>query len=82
MLEDVEFLIKKNPYMAISPNLIEYFAIIGYKENFIPKILNTYKTKKNQYKPIVLSGIISTLSALIHPSESGMKESLSFCRRK
>jgi len=59
MLEDVEFLIKKNPYMAVSPNLIEYFAIIGYKENFIPKILNTYKTKKNQYKPIVLSGIIS-----------------------
>ena len=54
MLEDVEFLIKKNPYMAVSPNLIEYFAIIGYKENFIPKILNTYKTKKNQYKPIVL----------------------------
>ena len=59
MLEGNDFLIKKNPYMAVSPNLIEYFAIIGYKDNFIPKILDTYKTKKNPYKPIVLSSITS-----------------------
>ena len=59
MLEGKDFLIKKNPYMAVSPNLIEYLAIIGYKDNFIPKILDTYKTKKNPYKPIVLSSITS-----------------------
>ena len=54
-----ELFIKKNPYMALSPNLIEYFAIIGYKENFVPKILDSYFKKKNPYKPIVLSAITS-----------------------
>ena len=59
MLDENELLIKKNPYMALSPSLIEYFAIIGYKESFIPKILDSYKKKKNYYKPIIISSITS-----------------------
>ena len=59
MTEEEELLIKKNPYMALSPSLIEYFAIIGYKESIIPKILDSYKTKKNEYKPNIISSITS-----------------------
>ena len=59
MLDENELLIKKNPYMALSPSLIEYFAIIGYKESYIPKIIDTYKKKKNEYKPTVISSITS-----------------------
>ena len=43
MEKEQDLLIKKNPYMAVSPNLIEYFAIIGYKETIIPKIIDIYK---------------------------------------
>ena len=57
-MEEKELLIKKNPYMALSPNLMEYFAIIGYKESFVPKILNSSKKKKNEYTPMILSSII------------------------
>ena len=32
--------IKKYPYLAYSPNIIEYFAIIGYPEKIIPQILD------------------------------------------
>ena len=59
MSEERELLIKKIPYMALSPNLIEYFAIIGYRENFVPKILDSYLKKKNPYKPTVISSITS-----------------------
>lgn len=45
-MEEKELLIKKNPYMALSPNLMEYFSIIGYKESFVPKILDSFKKKK------------------------------------
>ena len=54
-----ELKIKKNPYLAISQSLIEYFEIIGYNENFVPKILDTYKKNKNEFKPTVISSIIS-----------------------
>ena len=57
-MEEKELLIKKNPYMALSPNLMEYFSIIGYKESFVPKILDSFKKKKNEYKPMILSSII------------------------
>ena len=57
-MDEKALLLKKNPYMALSPNLMEYFAIIGYKESFVPKILDSYRKKKNEYKPIILSSII------------------------
>ena len=54
-----DFLIKKCPYLAYSPNLMESFSIIGYNENFVPQILDSYKNKKNRYTPTILSSIIS-----------------------
>ena len=54
-----ELHLKKNPYLAVSPSLIEYFTIIGYNENFVPKILDTYKKNKNEFKPTIISSIIS-----------------------
>ena len=52
--------IKKFPYMATSPNLMEYFAIIGYPEKFVPQILDTYGKKKNIYSPTIISSITSS----------------------
>ena len=57
-MDEKALLLKKNPYMALSPNLMEYFAIIGYKESFVPKILDSSNKKKNEYKPTILSSII------------------------
>ena len=54
-----DFQIKKFPYLAFSPNIMEYFAIIGYQESFVPKILDSYSKKKNDYSPKILSSIIS-----------------------
>ena len=52
--------IKKFPYMATSPNLMEYFAIIGYPEKFVPQILDTYRKKENIYSPTIISSITSS----------------------
>ena len=40
-----EFIMEKNP-MAISPNLIEYFLIMGYEESYIQeKIIKNFNTQ-------------------------------------
>ena len=54
-----DLLIKKYPYMGFSQNIMEYFAIIGYQENFIPVIIDSFKKKKNPYFPTILSSITS-----------------------
>ena len=56
-----DLLIKKYPYMGFSQNIMEYFAIIGYKENFISQLIDNYKKKKNLYYPTILSSITSRL---------------------
>ena len=56
-----ELQIKKYPYLSFSPNIIEYFSIIGYQESFIPKIIDTYNKNKNEYFPTVLSSITSNI---------------------
>ena len=56
---DKDLQIKKYPFLAKSPNLMEYFSIIGYNENFVPKILDSYKKMNNEYPPIILSSITS-----------------------
>ena len=43
--EEKEKLIKKYPYLAFSTNIIEYFAMIGYQENYIKKIMDNNKYK-------------------------------------
>ena len=42
-----KLLITKYPYLGDSENLIEYFSIIGYTENFIPELISAYKQKRN-----------------------------------
>ena len=54
-----ELLIKKFPYLSFSPNIMEYFGIIGYQESFVPQILDSYRKKKNSFAPIILSSITS-----------------------
>ena len=54
-----DLLIKKYPYLGFSKNIMEYFAIIGFQENFIPILLDSDKKKKNSYYPTVLSSITS-----------------------
>ena len=55
-----ELIIKKYPYLAFSPNIMEYFGIIGYQESFVPKILDSYRKQKNDYPPKIISSITST----------------------
>ena len=42
-----KLLIKKYPYLGDSQNLIEYFSVIGYTENFIPELISAYKLRQN-----------------------------------
>ena len=53
--------IKKYPYMSYSQNMMEYFAIIGYQESFIPIIIDSFKNKKSSYSPTILSSITSNI---------------------
>ena len=53
-------MIKKNPYLSFSQNIMEYFAIIGYQENFVHQILDSYKKKENKYPPKIISCITSS----------------------
>ena len=55
-----DLLIKKYPFLAYSENLMEYFAIIGYQERFVPQILDSYRKKINIYSPKILSSITSS----------------------
>ena len=57
-------LIEKYPYLGYSPNLIEYFGIIGYPEEFIPQIIkeiNKGNTTSNPFKPTILNSVISNI---------------------
>ena len=50
-----DLLIKKYPYMGYSQNILEYFAIIGYQDNFIPIVINS----KKKYYPTILTSVTS-----------------------
>ena len=66
-----KLIIKKYPYLGYSPNLIEYFGIIGYSETFIPELISSIKHQNSNsnpqsqlknispYPPTVLSSITS-----------------------
>ena len=49
-MEEKENLIKKYPYLAYSKNIMEYFAMIGYQEKYIKKVISNQKNK-NQIRP-------------------------------
>ena len=52
--EEKEKLIKKYPYLAFSTNIIEYFAMIGYQENYINKIIDNNKYREKINDPTIL----------------------------
>ena len=69
-----KLIIKKYPYLGYSENLIEYFGLIGYPEDFIPEIISSIKPRQTissnsssssqsrkviPYSPTVLSSITS-----------------------
>ena len=55
-----DFTIKKLPYLSYSPNIIEYFAIIGYQEKIIPQIIDGERNINGfTYTPSLLSFINS-----------------------
>ena len=58
-------LIEKYPYLGYSPNLIEYFGIIGYQEEFIPQIIKEINKgsniSNNPFSPTILNSIISNI---------------------
>ena len=58
---DKKILIPKYPYLGYSPNLIEYFGIIGYQEEFIPTLIKEASKNVNQYSPTILNSVISNI---------------------
>ena len=50
---------KKYPFLGYSPNIIEYFGIIGYNEKYVPQMLNNFTTKQIATRPTILSSITS-----------------------
>ena len=54
-----DLLIRKYPYISSSPNIIEYFEIIGYQESMVPHILDSYRKKENPIPPTIVSSITS-----------------------
>ena len=62
---DKKNLIEKYPYLGYSPNIIEYFGIIGYHEEFIPQIIKEVtkgtSISNNPFPPTILNSIISNI---------------------
>ena len=54
-------LIPKYPYLGYSPNLIEYFGIIGYQEEFVPQIIKGMQKNRNIYPPTIINSVISNI---------------------
>ena len=58
MNNDKSTIIKKYPYLGSSPNLIDYFSIIGYSENCV-KLSKELNKSIDSIKPEILSSMIS-----------------------
>ena len=56
-----KILIPKYPYLGYSPNLIEFFGIIGYQEEFVPNLIKEASKNINQYPPTILNAVISNI---------------------
>ena len=60
-MEENEKSIKKYPYLAYSRNIMEYFAMIGYQEKYIKKVIASKKDKnKLDYPTILFSATSNT----------------------
>ena len=58
-------IIAKYPYLGYSPNLIQYFGIIGYQEEFINTIIKeinkTPGVSNNPFRPTIINSVISNI---------------------
>jgi hypothetical protein len=53
-MNESDKLIKKYPYLAYSKNIMEYFAMIGYQEKYVRKIIAGKRFTKGINYPTVL----------------------------
>ena len=53
-MEEKEKLIKKYPYLAYSTNIMEYFAMVGYQEKYIKRVIANNKCKERLNSPSIL----------------------------
>ena len=72
-------LIEKYPYLGYSPNLIEYFGIVGYQEEFVPTIIKEMsKTGSaiaiNPFTPTILNSVISSIDYGITDNDLMLKQ--------
>ena len=58
-------IIAKYPYLGYSPNLIQYFGIIGYQEEFVNTIIKeinkTPGVSNNPFRPTIINSVISNI---------------------
>ena len=72
-------LIEKYPYLGYSPNLIEYFGIVGYQEEFVPTILKEItkagsNITNNPFSPTILNSVISNIDYGITDNDLMLKQ--------
>ena len=53
-MDNRDKLIKKYPYLAYSKNIMEYFALIGYQEKYIRKVISGKRYNKEINYPTIL----------------------------
>ena len=58
-MSNKDLLVKKYPFLGYSTNLIEYFAIVGYKEKQVPNMLNNYRNEQKTIPPTILFSVTS-----------------------
>ena len=72
-------LIEKYPYLGYSPNIIEYFGIVGYQEEFISTIIKEmsktgFSIPNNPFSPTILNSVISSIDYGITDNDLMLKQ--------
>ena len=72
-------LIEKYPYLGYSPNIIEYFGIVGYQEEFISTIIKemsktSFSIPNNPFSPTILNSVISSIDYGITDNDLMLKQ--------
>ena len=60
-MSDNDLLVKRYPFLGYSTNLIEYFAIIGYNEKYVPIMITNFKNEQKTTPPTILSSLTSKI---------------------
>ena len=74
-----KILIPKYPYLGYSPNLIEYFGIVGYQEEFISTIIKEISKTgptitNNPFSPTIINSVISSIDYGITDNDLMLKQ--------